>query len=455
MYLKKVSSYPSHSKAISIKGKSISYGELVDKIDHFNQQYSGDQLPLVLRASRNLDFIASYLSRLANNQISIVLSDQLTPEEQDRCLRQLNYYRLSDEQCMPSEEKNNPTGANFHTHLNTLLFTSGTSGVPKGVQLSQENIYQCLKAIIENLGFKDIQEQLLFLPLSYSYGLLGQLLTGLYCGHHITIQKSLVELNFALPQLSNDTMISGVPEHFATLIELNPNKQFPAIKRVLSAGGFLKQQTREAMTQLFPHAILYNNYGQTEMSPRALFLDSRDPDFFTNKTGRPIGKMEAKIVDGEIYFRGPHIMLGYIGETEKTRGNKFNGDWLRTGDLASKDENGVYSILGRQDQLIKISGERVSILEIEQALTQLTSIQESACLLLSNQGQEDKLVAILVPRAGQSLKKVELVKELANKLSKQKIPKVFYQINDIPKNENGKMNRKELSRLIDHLVKIK
>tara|TARA_Y100000768_G_scaffold242385_1_gene183637 strand:+ start:17956 stop:19221 length:1266 start_codon:yes stop_codon:yes gene_type:complete len=404
--------------ALTIDKKDYTYGELVSAVESQNI----DSQIHFLTATKSFKFIVEFLARLEHDAPSVIMADYWPEEE--------------------TQTKKDLVGKNtLHDQCSLVMFTSGSSGAPKGVQLSKQNISHCTQAILKALEFKNVKNQLLFLPLSYSYGLLGQLLPGLLAGQHIHILPSVVHAKFFIDEHNVQLMLSGVPSHLQTLCELYPpDHQIPHIKSIVSAGGELRLDLRIRLREVFPNAKIFNNYGQTEMSPRALVMNSDAKEFFSLKTGEPIAGMQAQLTEqGEICFRGPHIMLGYIGQELK-----LDKGWYHTGDLAEKDSQGIYTIKGRQDHLVKVSGERVSLKEIEDVIGSIDEVERAIVCLRS---EDNKLLVFL--KLNQTLTKKEMIHYLKPRLSQTKIPQLYYKVEKFPLNPNGKIDRNQLINSLD------
>ncbi|HSP77562.1 MAG TPA: class I adenylate-forming enzyme family protein, partial [Myxococcaceae bacterium] len=305
----------------------------------------------VLRASRRLDFIVNCLALLEWGFPQALFAPEWTgPEQEVRRRRLGRCFELDDELKVVREQPEE--GPPLHSETALVLFTSGSTGAPRAVQLSRINVEANLRAVLASLDFHAAREQVLLLPLSYAFGLLGQLLPGLVAGTRTRLVGNLVELKALAEAGELRGMISGVPSHFETLLRLLGSASFPEVSHVVSAGAPLSVPLRQRLREAFPRAHLYTNYGQTELSPRALCLRSDDPAFFSSATGYPVEGLSVKLTDsGELCFRGKQVMLGYLGDEAATR-ERLRDGWLQTGDLARLEPDGLVTVLGRNDELL-------------------------------------------------------------------------------------------------------
>ncbi len=330
----------------------------------------------------------------------------------------------------------------IHPDTRVILFTSGSTGTPKAVQLSEENILANREAVEDSLDFSSATTQGLFLSLSYSFGFFGHLLPALHCQVPTTLYEKILDVREPFMNGEAEGMWSGVPSHWETLVRLAQGKKNPKVTHVVSAGAALSLQLRKKLRETFPTAKIFNNYGLTEAAPRVLSFSSEDPRFFAEGTvGYPVKHLEVKTeADGELVLRGKQVMLGYVGGSE----GKIIDGWLRSGDLAKIEENGLVSILGRKDDQFNIGGERTSPLEIDFALANLPGVQEAAIAVGTHEIHGAKITAYLV---GNPPDKSEILAELKKVLSGHKIPTEFILVNALPKSENGKLKRAELAKL--------
>ncbi|MFN8369402.1 MAG: class I adenylate-forming enzyme family protein [Bacteriovoracaceae bacterium] len=214
------------------------------------------------------------------------------------------------------------------------------------------------------------------------------------------------------------------------------------ITHVISAGAPLDIALRVQLSQFFQAATIYNNYGQTELSPRALSLSSKHPDFFKGAVGTAVKGLTFKLTDeNELLFSGKQVMLGYVNPDK----NKIQSGWLYTQDLATI-QNGVIYITGRMDDQIKVSGEKININFIEELIAKA----------LKNSSIKIKVFACLDPLYGQQialayigdLSEEDFKKEYLLPLQEKYRPKKIKKVTSFPLNENGKIDVNQLRALI-------
>ena len=400
--------------------------------------YCGSKSFYAIIAKNDLAFIVNFLAFLQSRVAIAILSPYEIAKETEERLQLLSM-------------------APCHPDTAVILFTSGSSGKPKAVQLSLGNILSNREAVRKSLQFNSVTEQTLFLPLSYSFGLLGQLLPALAEGFCTKLAPDLIAAAESLRNGTAQGMWSGVPSHWETICRLCGDQPLPKVTHVVSAGAPLSVTLRRKLLQLFPFATIFNNYGLTEASPRILSMPSTHSHFLVeNAVGYPVGDWQIQIDEnGEVLAKGSQVMLGYLND-DFAHSERIQNGWLRTGDRGSINESGCVFLYGRNDDLFKLGGEKVSILEIEAALYDINGITEAAVTLVEDSLLGTKVIAILVWNDNnKSLQKKEIVTFLKNKISLNKIPREFYQASKLPKNTNGKLNRSQLKSLVVPEAQIK
>lgn len=342
--------------------------------------------------------------------------------------------------------------------LAMLLYTSGTTGRPKGVMLSHGNLIANTTAIIDylQLGPEDIG--LTVLPFHFSYGN-SVLHMHLGSGATLLLEDSLAFPWAILQRLQNErvTGFSGVPSTYAILMSRAHLDEFDlsAMRYLTQAGGAMSRAAIQRMRELVPSAKFYVMYGQTEASARLTYLPPERLDDKPGSVGKPLRDLQIEVRDaggrvlppgqtGELCARGPSIMLGYWQDEEATRSVVVDG-WLHTGDLAHTDEEGFLYIDGRAVEMIKVGSFRVSPLEVEEVLATLPAIAEMAVTSIPDEWLGQAVKAVLVLRDGTKLTEREVKAHCNARLAAYKVPKVVEFVSRLPRTSSGKIQRFKLS----------
>ncbi|AMP89206.2 TPA: acyl--CoA ligase [Legionella pneumophila] len=438
--------------AIAQENQAITFDELTHAVlECSNQLLKLPKTIIILYAAPDIEFIIQLLACLETNRPIALFPNSISEEEKQIRLSLLGNAIMINEKGELQEIYENKT-IKPHHQTALVLFTSGSTGKVKAVQLSSINIKANCHAVMKALEFKKVQDQLLFLPLSYSFGLLGQLLPGLMFGLSTRLITHFTDIKMLMEQGTIPQMWSGVPSHWVAINAIA--KRYPdsaaKIKAIVSAGAPLSTALRADLKQIFPNAIIYNNYGLTEASPRVLTYSSDDPLFTENYAGYPVGDWKVKLsTENELLIRGTQIMLGYLGEKDST---KIQNGWLSTGDIAEILPNGLVAIKGRRDSLVNIGGEKVNLSEIEQKICQIDVIKEAIVI-----PQEDRIygirlvVCIEKTTLHSQISKQYLTEKIQTHLLPRKLPIQVHLMPSLPRNKHGKLDRNALVLDIDDL----
>lgn len=337
----------------------------------------------------------------------------------------------------------------------TYLYTSGTTGKPKGAMLTHRNFEADVVAMdeISDLGPDD--NFLCVLPLFHSFSWTVNVLLALYLGSTVTIKDSFMPKD-TLETLLNEniTVFCGVPSIFAFLIRMVEKGQFKALRLAISGGAPLAPEVQRGFEEKFNFPLV-EGYGLSEAAPVALLNPlGADEIRKPGSIGLPLPCNEAKIVDeddnevpvgevGELVLKGSNIMVGYHNMPEETAKTLQNG-WLHTGDLARKDEDGYYYIVDRLKDMIILGGFNVYPREVEEALMEHPAVREAAVIGVGDKYKGEEVKAFIVLEDGMTADRKELQSFLHGKLAKYKIPKIFEFVNELPKSPTGKVLKKLL-----------
>lgn len=293
----------------------------------------------------------------------------------------------------------------------TLVYTSGTTGGPKGVMLTHRNLASNAMALIDTYQEKPADRRLSFLPFSHLYARTADLYTWIARGSQLVLAASR-ETILADCQATKPSLINGVPYFYQKVIEgleragkLNTpgtlREIFGGEIRMCSSGGApLAKFVIDAFAK--QKILLLEGYGLTETSP-VITVSTEDAQR-SGSVGRALPGIEIRISEqGEIETRGPHVMVGYYRDNDATR-QIMNGDWLRTGDLGLIDDDGFLWITGRQKELLVLStGRKVSPSALEVAISSDPLVAQ---VVVCGEGQKC-LSAIIVPEPGELRRRIK------------------------------------------------
>ncbi len=412
--------------------------------------------------------ISGYLALLAANAVPMMFSPTLSPEALDALIAayQPEYLWLSQQDAdrWPGAERsasaggyvlirrNNRTGAPaLHDDLALLLSTSGSTGSGQYVRLSHRNVWANAASIADYLALSADDLPITTLPPSYSYGL-SVIHSHVWVGAGLAVSnKSFFDREFwNFLREVKATSLSGVPYHYEILKKLRFTRMaLPHLRTLTQAGGRMSPDlTREYAAHCDSNGMrFFAMYGQTEASPRMSYVPAEHAFSKAGTIGIPIpgGTMELQSETGavsagaptvgEIVYRGPNVCLGYAESRDDLALGDVNGGILHTGDLAERDEDGYYRIVGRQKRFIKLFGNRVNLHAVELQLS--SSSVEIAC-----SGRDDVLEIYLAK--GDVAQALEVKQSVMASLRVGAQGVAVYDIDALPRNESGKIRYADL-----------
>ena len=426
-------------------------------IAEYLQDYIGKGKNIPVIGNNNLFFITSYLAIIKSGNIAIPLNPALEEETLDNIISQcecscafisaethinrkgiLKQFDESDVISIISEKKRIIDPQSNIDDPAIILFTSGSTGLPKGVMLSHRNLIANTSSIVKYLQLAETDIMLVVLPFYYCYGL-SLLHTHLHVGGSIAINNSFIFLGGIIRDLNlyNCTGFAGVPSHYQILLRKSKSfitTQFPSLRYVTQAGGKLSYPFIEEFTKAFPEISFYVMYGQTEATARLAYLSPELVNIKKGSVGKEIPGVILKIVDdkdievtpgeiGEIIAHGENIMSGYFKDQALTSETVRLG-WLYTGDNAVMDDEGYITILSRKKEIIKVGGKRVSPKEIEEVILLLPYVVD--CTV---QGIADSLLGeavcatiILTEEANKTITEKDILVHCHKNLAMYKVP---------------------------------
>lgn len=347
--------------------------------------------------------------------------------------------------------------------LAAIIFTSGSTALPKGVMLSHANLQANTESIIAYLGLTASDVMEVVLPFFYCYGL-SLLHTHIKVGGALVLNNNFLLLSSVIDDLLTYrcTGFAGVPTHFQILLrraDAFTKTHFPHLRYVTQAGGKLADPFIREFLDAFAETQIYIMYGQTEATARLSYLP---PESLPEKLGS-IGKgipgvsLQVLSVDGqpiqpgeigEVVAEGKNIMLGYFEDEVETQKVLRNGK-LHTGDLATVDEDGYIYLVAREKEFLKVGGERISPKEIENVLVALPGVVDCSVVGIADEhlGEAVKALIVLNEQAQHKLSEAEIRTHCYKQLARNKIPKEIQFVAQIPMNATGKKTLAMLKQL--------
>lgn len=334
------------------------------------------------------------------------------------------------------------------------LYTSGTTGKPKGALLSHGNLIANLESFRQVLRLTEEDVFLAVLPLFHAYGGTVLFWEPLSLGASIVVEPRFVPDALLTAILQHRvTMFAGVPSMYAVLAGTpRPPGDFSALRLCISGGAPLPTEVLRAFEARYGIPI-YEGYGPTECAP----VLTVNPPFGKRKIGSvgpPIPQVELRVVDGqgkplspgeigEIVARGPNVMRGYLNRPGETAEVLRDG-WYHTGDLGRVDEDGYYYITDRKTDLILVGGLNVYPREVELVLCSHPAVAEAAVIGTPDPVRGEAPKALIILREGKDVSVQELLQWCRQRLANYKVPRSVVVVPDLPKTVTGKILKTEL-----------
>jgi long-chain acyl-CoA synthetase len=334
-----------------------------------------------------------------------------------------------------------------------IVYTSGTTGRPKGATLSHGNVVLNARAKVRYLGIRPDDRLLLFLPLHHCFGQNAVLNAALQAGASVVLQPRFdPDAVLAAARAGAFTMFFGIPASYALLLERAAPADLRAVRYYFSAAAPLPPEIERRWTETFGLPI-HQGYGLTETSPFASYNHERRHQ--PGSIGTPIEGVEMRVVDaatgapvapgepGEIVIRGHNVMLGYWRQPEETARVLRDG-WFHTGDIGRQDADGYFYLLDRVKDMINVGGLKVYPAEVDAVLCACPGVAEAAAYGAPDPVLGEQVRAAVVPRPGVALTAAAVVQFCRARLASYKVPAAIEFREALPKTPTGKVLRRVL-----------
>ncbi|MCX5195095.1 fatty acyl-CoA synthetase [Streptomyces sp. NBC_00249] len=336
-----------------------------------------------------------------------------------------------------------------------LLYTSGTTALPKGAMMTHRALTHEYESAIAALDLAEEDRPVHSLPLYHSAQTHVFLLPYLAVGARNTILDAPVaEEVFDLVEAGEADSLFAPP---TVWIALANHPQFPdrdlrALRKAYYGASIMPVPVLERLRSRLPGLGFYNCFGQSEIGPLATVLGPGEHEGRMDSCGRPVRHVEAKVVDedgadvpdgtaGEVVYRSPQLCLGYWNDAEATK-KAFRDGWFRSGDLAVRDTDGYFTVVDRVKDVINSGGVLVASRQVEDVLYTHPGVAEAAVVGLPDERWIEAVTAVVVPRG--EVTEAELMEYAREKLAHFKAPKRVLFVATLPRNASGKILKREL-----------
>lgn len=342
------------------------------------------------------------------------------------------------------------------TDTAAILYTGGTTGIPKGVMLSHENINTAIQTVIFNERSSENDRALCFLPFNHVFGQMHIMNATILSAGCLEMMPAF-DMDRVLHAMGAGrvTKLFAVPTIYVRLLALEGlKKKLGSVRYCFSAAASMAADVVRQWKERTGLAI-YEGYGMTEAAPCVTY--NHHFRHVIGSVGTEVPGVEVQIRDangnqleqgkeGEICVRGRNIMKGYLDNPEGTREAFWEGEWFRSGDIGLFDDDGYLYIVDRLKDMIITGGENVYSREVEEVLYTRSEIEECAVIGLPDPQWGERVTAFIILQPGKAFDKNELSAYLKAHLSSFKVPKEYLIVNDFPRSPAGKILKRELKK---------
>ena len=363
---------------------------------------------------------------------------------------------------VPASTDHDPVADLDTGDLAQIIYTSGTESRPKGAMLTHDAvIWQYVSCIVDaEISSDDVL--LHALPLYHCAQLDVFLGPAVYVGASSVIVAQ-PQPEVVLPMIARHRVTSffAPPTVWIALLRspLFDQTDLSSLRKGYYGAAIMPVEVLAELGRRLPDVRFWNLYGQTEIAPLATVLRPDDQIRKAGSAGQPTLNVETRVVDdagrsvqpgeiGEIVHRSPHLLQGYYEDQERTAA-AFDGGWFHSGDLATVDDEGYITIVDRKKDMIKTGGENVASREVEETIYGVDAVSEVAVVGVADPYWIEAVVAVIVPRSGQSVTEDEVLAHCRAHLAGFKVPKRVVFVDVLPKNPSGKVLKRELRLSLD------
>ncbi len=448
---------------VEVNGRSLSYGELFERAARVAGGLRGAGVErgdrVAIRLANGIDWVLAFFGIQLLGAVAVPVNTRLTDAEVAYVQKDSGaVYTFEPAAHLPDGESSVVEGLK-PSDLAAIFYTSGTTGFPKGAMTSHgnfttnsENAFRCLS--VERSEGPSIST-LVSVPLFHVTGCNSQLIPLLDLGGRIEMLANPLDFEGFFSAIGENgvNQLVSVPAiyHALTRHPKFPELDVSGVRWVSYGGAPIAESLVRRIQGAFPHARVGNGFGLTETSSLTSFLPHEEAAAHADSVGFAMPVVDLALEDadpgtgvGELLVRGPNVVQGYWNNPQASA-ETFEGGWLRTGDVARVDEDGLLYIVDRKKDMINRGGENVYSIEVENALAGAPGVSEAAVVGVPDEMMGEKVGAVIVPGVGVRLDIAAVLAHCRSHLADFKVPQ-YVAIRDapLPRNPGGKLMKKQL-----------
>lgn len=349
---------------------------------------------------------------------------------------------------------NNPVNNDLNPDTLMVLFTSGTTSMPKAIMLSEKNIKTNVLGISDYLNFTENDSILLIKNLNHSSTIVGELLVGVFNGIDIYFTNKMYTINNVEKMIYQNkiTVLFAVPTIIKTILEKGKSEYLDSLRILNFYGGKLGEKDIYKLCNIMKNSEVIYSYGLTEAAPRVTYIKKDEELKHLGSSGKCIKNVKLYIINngketkagevGEIVVEGDNVMLGYYKNPKKTKKTIIDGK-LYTGDLGYKDEDGFLYVVGRIDNMCNYAGKNVYLEEIESIIMAYPKVLEVLVTPIFNDDEIVGFKAYVVMSEKSLFDYKRIFDHCVKNIDIYKVPKEIIYIDSLEKTASGKIKRQQ------------
>ncbi len=405
----------------------------------------------------------TYLLQNSGSRVALVdqaLRDGVEAVRSDTAVEQVLVLHGTDDAVLPTWSTGEVPTVDVRradTDLVQLLYTSGTTSLPKGAMMTHRALVHEYVSAIVALELAEGDAPLHCMPLYHSAQMHVFLMPYLAIGatNHLMARPDVAEILKQVPANRNGALFLA-PTVWVPLAN-HPaldGADLTSLRKAYYGASIMPVPVRERLQQRLPELGFYNCFGQSEIGPLATVLLPAEHADRPSSCGRTVLFVEARVVDpeghdvepgtpGELLYRSPQLCTGYWDKPEATE-EAFRDGWFHSGDLVSRDEHGYVTVVDRIKDVINTGGVMVASREVEDALYTHPAVAEVAVIATAHERWIEAITAVVVLKDGQTVTETELVDHARGSLAPFKLPKAVHFVDELPRNQSGKLLKRVL-----------